>query len=200
MVTVLHMPPGIEEQNRQLTAVVRRERARLWNFIRRRVGDDADAEEILQEVFGELIEAYRLLRPIEQLGAWLLRVARNRVIDRFRRRRGPQGGGQTYARPTALRDADDDDELSWEALLPSPAAGPEAQYARDVLLEELQAALAELPPEQREIFVAHEFEGRSFRELAAASGLPLNTLLARKRYAVLHLRTRLRAIYDELMF
>ena len=181
----------IDEQNHRIAETIEREQARLRNFIRKRVLDESDAEDILQEVFYELVQAYRLMKPVEQAGAWLFRVARNRIIDRFRKRR-----------PKAVRnDAPAGEEggelFPWEDLLPSPDAGPEAAYAREVLLEELDAALDELPEEQREVFVAHELEGRSFNELAAATGLSVNTLLSRKHYAVLHLRRRLRAIYDE---
>jgi RNA polymerase sigma factor (sigma-70 family) len=156
------------------------------------VGDEGDAEDILQEVFYELIEAYRLMKPIEQVGSWLYRVARNRIIDLFRKKR-----------PESLReiplDKDADQALLLEDLLPSPNAGPDALYARRVLLEELDDALQELPEEQREVFVAHEIEGRSFKQLADETGLSINTLLSRKRYATLHLRRRLRAIYDEFV-
>jgi RNA polymerase sigma factor (sigma-70 family) len=162
-----------------------RQRDRLHGFIRRRVPDPSEAEDILQDVFRELVETTRLLAPIEQVGAWLFRVARNRIVDRFRHRRHE-----------AVAEVDDD-AATLTDLLPSPGGGPEAAYARRVLLEELEAALDELPPEQRLVFIAHELEGRSFNELAAATGVRLNTLLARKRYAVLHLRRRLQAIHDE---
>jgi RNA polymerase sigma factor (sigma-70 family) len=180
-----------EEQNLRIRETVEREQGRLRNFIRKRVLDESDAEDILQEVFYELVEAYRLMKPIERVGAWLFRVARNRIIDRFRGRR--QEAAITNP-PGGIEEAE---MFPWEALLPSPDAGPEAAYARAVLLEEIDAALDELPEEQREVFVAHEFEGRSFRELASATGLGLNTLLSRKHYAVLYLRRRLRAVYDE---
>jgi RNA polymerase sigma factor (sigma-70 family) len=180
-----------EEQNRRIAETVEREQGRLRSFIRKRVLDESDVEDILQEVFYELVEAYRLVKPIEQVGAWLFRVARNRIIDRFRSRRqealssDPSGG------------TEDAERFPWEDLLPSPDRGPEAAYARELLLEEIDAALDELPEEQREIFVAHEFEGRSFRELAEATGVSVNTLLSRKHYAVVYLRRRLRAIYEE---
>ena len=177
------------DQDKRIAEVFARERRRLGGFIRRRVPDPGDAEDILQDVFSELVEAVRLVRPIEQVGAWLFQVARNRIIDRFRRR---------AAGPALVADPQGDDALSALAeLLPSPRAGPEAQYARRVLLEELDAALEELPPEQRDVFIAHELEGISFRELAARTGLNVNTLLSRKRYAVLHLRSRLQQIYRE---
>ena len=171
--------------------MVQQEQSRLRTFIRKRVTDEGEVENILQEVFYELVKAYQLMKPVEQVGAWLYRVARNRIIDFFRKkkpaafRNGPAGGAR------------DEAGLLLEDLLLSPEAGPEAAYARRVLLEELDAALEELPEEQREVFIAHELEGRSFQELAEESGLNVNTLLSRKRYAVLHLRQRLQAIYDE---
>src|SRR6266852_9409551 len=177
-------------QDERISQEIKRERRRLWNFIRRRVTDEADAEDILQDVFYELIEAYRLMKPVEQVGAWLYRVARNRIIDRFRKRRPEAFGGVSSS-------ASNEDLLRLEDLLPSPDAGPEAAYARSVLLEELDAALGELPDEQRDIFIAHEIDGRSFKQLADETGLSINTLLSRKRYAVLHLRRRLQAIYEE---
>jgi RNA polymerase sigma factor (sigma-70 family) len=176
------------EQNRRISEVIQRERRRLLNFIRKRVGDQGDAEDILQDVFYELTEAYRLMHPVEQVGAWLYRVARNRIIDRFRKRR-PEARSEVTVetnQPDALED-----------LLPSPDAGPDAVYARSVLLEELEAALEDLPENQRAVFIAHEIEGRSFKQLADETGLSVNTLLSRKHYAVLHLRRRLQAIYDE---
>jgi len=177
------------EQDRRISEVVEREQSRLRNFIRRRVPDPRDAEDVLQEVFYELVEANRLLMPIEHVTGWLFRVARNRITDLFRKKK-----------PESLSDAavaDDEELLHLEDLLPSPDAGPDALYARSVLLDELEFALDELPDEQREVFVGHELEGRSFRELATATGLGVNTLLSRKHYAVLYLRRRLRAIYDE---
>jgi RNA polymerase sigma factor (sigma-70 family) len=178
------------EQNRRLSEVIQRERRRLLNFIRERVGDQGDAEDILQDVFYELIAAYRLMQPIEQVGAWLYRVARNRIIDRFRKRKPEARSEITVA-------LDQPDALLLEDLLPSPDAGPDAVYARTVLLEELEAALEDLPDNQRAVFIAHEIEGRSFKQLADETGLSVNTLLSRKHYAVLHLRRRLQAIFDE---
>jgi len=177
------------EQDQRISDVVRREQSRLRDFIRRRVPDPRDAEDVLQDVFYKLVEANRLLMPIEHVTGWLFRVARNRITDLFRKKR-----------PKSFRDvADEDDELlSLEDLLPSPDAGPDARYARNVLLDELELAIDELPDEQREVFVAHELEGRSFREIASETGVNVNTLLSRKRYAVLHLRERLQSIYDEL--
>ena len=178
------------EQDQRISEVVKREQSRLRNFIRRRVPDPRDAEDILQDVFYELVEANRLLMPIEHVTGWLFRVARNRITDLFRKKK-PESFSDTAV-------ADEDDELlRLEDLLPSPDAGPEALYARNVLLDELELAVDELPEEQREVFVAHELEGRSFKEMAAETGVSVNTLLSRKRYAVLHLRERLQSIYDE---
>ena len=184
----------IAGQNERLTEAIGRERGRLRNFIRRRVDDESEAEDILQDVFYELIEAYRLMKPIEQVGAWLFRVARNRIIDRFRKKR-PEPFAAVRDPVTGVEDS----SLSLEEFLPSPDAGPEAEYARSILLEELDAALEELPEEQREIFVAHEIEGRSFKEISAETGVGVNTLLSRKHHAVLHLRRRLRSIYEEYL-
>jgi len=179
------------EQDQRISEAVARERGRLWNFIRRRVRDDADAEDILQEVFFELIEAYRAMKPIEQVGAWLFTVARNRIIDLFRKRRP-----ETLEADLPVA-GEAGEPLVLEDLLPSQEAGPDAEYARQVLFEELEAALEELPVDQRDVFIAHELEGRSFKELAAESGVSINTLLSRKHYAVTHLRARLREIHDE---
>ena len=177
------------EDQRRISEEVARQGPRLRNFVRRRVADAADAEDILQDVFFELVESYRLPRPVEEVGAWLFRVARNRITDFFRKKRPV---------PMADLEATDEDGVSdIVGLLPSAEAGPEAAYARSLLIEELDAALAELPREQREVFIANEIEGRSFRDLAAESGESINTLLSRKRYAVLHLRSRLADIYDE---
>ena len=183
----------MNEQDRQISDIVAEERSRLRNFIRRRVSDPADAEDILQEVFYKLVEANRLLMPIDHATGWLFRVARNRITDLWRKKKP-----ETFsdASPGDIGD-EDGDVLRFEDLLPSPDAGPEALYVRSVLLDELELALDELPDEQREVFIAHELEGRSFKELAAESGVNINTLLARKRYAVLHLRERLHSIYDE---
>jgi RNA polymerase sigma factor (sigma-70 family) len=178
------------EQDERISEVVEREQSRLRNFIRRRVPDPSDAEDVLQDVFYKLVEANRLLMPIDHVTGWLFRVARNRITDLFRRKR-PEGFGDAAV-------ADEGGELlRLEDLLPSPDAGPEALYARSALLEELELAVGELPEEQRRVFVAHELEGRSFKELAAETGVSVNTLLSRKRYAVLHLRERLQSVYDE---
>jgi len=179
------------DQNRRISETIAREQARLRRFIRKHVADDGDAEDIFQEVFYELVDAYRMMKPVEQVGAWLFRVARNRIIDLFRSRRPAVLGND------AVPPAEDGEAYQWEDLLPSPDAGPEAAYARRVLLEELDAALEDLPEEQRDVFVAHEIEGRSFKELSEATGVSVNTLLSRKRYAVLRLRRRLQAIYEE---
>ena len=181
------------EQDQRISEVVKREQSRLQNFIRRRVPDPRDAEDILQEVFYELVEANHLLMPIEHLTGWLFRVARNRITDLFRKKK-PESFSNTAA---AHKKTDDDEFLRLDDLLPSPDAGPDALYARNLLLDELESAVAELPDEQREVFVAHELEGRSFKQMAADTGVSVNTLLSRKRYAVLHLRERLQSIYDE---
>jgi len=178
------------EQDQRIAELVERERSRLRSFIRRRVPDPRDAEDVLQDVFYALVEANRLLMPIDHVTGWLFRVARNRITDLFRKKK-PESFGDT-----AGTDADDE-RLPLEDLLPSPDAGPEALYARNVLLHELERAVDELPREQREVFVAHELEGRSFKEMAAETGVSVNTLLSRKRYAVRHLRERLQGLYDE---
>jgi len=178
------------DQDQRISQVVDRERARLLNFIRRRVPDPRDAEDILQDVFYELVEANRLLMPIDHITGWLFRVARNRIIDLFRKKK-------TVNFSDASIEDEDDELLQFEDLLPSPDAGPDALYARSVLIAAFELAVDELPPEQREVFVAHEIEGLSFKEIAARSGVGMNTLLSRKRYAVLHLRERLQGIYDD---
>jgi len=180
------------EQDQRITEVVTREQSRLRSFIRRRVPDPRDAEDILQDVFYALVEANRLLMPIEHVTGWLFTVARNRITDMFRKKQPERFIDQAIA--------DEEGEmLRFEDLLPSPDAGPDAAYSRSVLLDELELALDELPEEQREVFLAHEFEGRSFKQLADETGVNVNTLLARKRYAVLHLRQRLQSIYDEFL-
>jgi RNA polymerase sigma factor (sigma-70 family) len=167
--------------NDRITEIFRREQGRLRSFVRKRVDNEGDAEDILQDVFSALVEANWLTRPVEQAGAWLFRVARNRIIDFFRKKR-----------PVQFEDEGIED------LLPSPDAGPDAAYLRSLLWEELEQALAELPEEQRSVFIAHEIEGRSFKELSAETGVSVNTLLSRKRYAVLHLRERLKDINEEI--
>ena len=190
MMDAASVEPMALEQDQRISEVVKREQSRLRNFIRRRVPDPLDAEDILQDAFYKLVEANRLLMPIEHVTGWLFRVARNRITDLFRKK-VPESFSDTSV-------ADEDGEvLLIEDLLPSPDAGPEALYVRNVLVDELELALDELPEEQREVFVAHELEGRSFKEMAAETGVSVNTLLSRKRYAVLHLRERLQDIYDE---
>ena len=179
------------EQDQRISEAIDRERGRLRNFIRRRVPDREDAEDILQDVFYELVEAYRVMKPVEQATAWLFRVARNRIIDAFRRKK------REALRKEPAVVTEDGETLQLEDWLPSPDAGPDPAYARSVLLEELDAALDELPEEQREVFVAHELMGYSFKEIAAQTGVSVNTLLSRKHYAVLHLRERLQSIHDE---
>jgi RNA polymerase sigma factor (sigma-70 family) len=182
------------EQDSHISEAVEHEGRRLRGFIRRHVADAADVEDVFQDVFFELLEAYRLMRPIEQVSAWLFRVARNRITDLFRKRR-PVALAQI--RSGVAPDEPLAEEPSLEDLLPSPDAGPDVAYARRVLLDEIDAALDELPDELREAFVAHEIDGRSFRELSAETGVSVNTLLSRKHYAVVRLRRRLRDIHEE---
>jgi RNA polymerase sigma factor (sigma-70 family) len=182
---------AMAEQDQRISEAIEREQSRLRNFIRRRVADRDDAEDVLQDVFYELVEAYRLMKPVEQVTAWLFRVARNRIIDLFRKK----SREALREEPPAV--TEDGETLPLEELLPSPEAGPDAAYARSVLLEELEAALDELPDEQREVFIAHELMGYSFKEIAEQTGVSVNTLLSRKHYAVLYLRERLQAIRDE---
>ena len=184
---------AMAEQDQRLTETIGREQGRLRNFLRMRVAHEADAEDILQDVFYELIEAYRLMKPIEQVGAWLYRVARNRIVDAFRKNKPVQFSAEKDPH------AGDGESLSLEELLPSPDAGPEAAYARNILLEELDAAIDELPEEQREVFLAHEFEGLSFKEISAQTGVSVNTLLSRKHHAVVHLRRQLQSIYYDFL-
>ena len=184
---------AMTEQDDRISEAIAREQSRLRNFIRRRVADREDAEDILQDVFYELVEAYRMMKPVEQVTAWLFRVARNRITDLFRKR------GREALRNEPAKNTEDGEMLQLEDLLPSPDAGPDAAYARSVLLEEVGAALDELPDEQREVFIGHELMGYSFKEIAAQTGVSLNTLLSRKHYAVLYLRERLQAIHDEFL-
>ena len=188
MQAALSEPLNLSQQNRDLSATVRRERGRLLAYIRRWIADAAEAEDILQESFYELLLAYRMMQPVEQAGAWLARVARNRIIDRFRR---------NGARPRATAHEEEDASAALAELLPAAESGPEAALMRAILLTEIETALAELPREQREVFIAQELEGVSFRELAQRSGVSINTLLSRKRYAVGYLRERLQAVWDE---
>ena len=191
MDTAFSIPAMADEQNRQISEAIQKDGQRLRNFIRRRVADPTEAEDILQDVFYELIESYRLMEPIEQAGAWMFRVARNRIIDLFRKKK-----------PQSLNDAvrssgDDEDQRVLEDLLPSPDAGPDGEYARSILVDELEEALDELSEDQRAVFLAHEIEGKSFKEISAETGVSVNTLLSRKHYAVLNLRRRLQSLYDE---
>jgi RNA polymerase sigma factor (sigma-70 family) len=179
------------DQDQRISEVFTREQGRLRNFIRKRVADTGDAEDILQDVFYELVETYRAMMPVEHTTAWLFRVARNKIVDLFRKKKPAASINE------AVNANEDGESLAIEDLLPSPDAGPEAAYARAVLLDELDLALEELPEDQREVFVAHEIEGRSFKELAATTGVSVNTLLSRKHYAVVQLRQRLQAIHDE---
>ena len=183
---------AMTERDRQISEIIAEQRSRLRNFVRRRLPDPADAEDIVQEVFYELVEANRLLMPIDHVTGWLFRVASNRITDLFRKKRP-----ETFS--DAAIENEDGELLRIEDLLPSPDAGPEALYARSVLLDELEFALGELPDEQRDVFVAHELEGRSFKELSAETGVNVNMLLSRKRYAMLHLRKRLQSIRDDFM-
>jgi len=180
------------EQDQWIAQAMEKDEPRLRNYIRKHVVDLEAAEDILQEVFVELVEAYRLVKPIEQVSGWLFRVAKNRIIDRFRGRRLESLSQAKYGE-------DDDAAVSLEDLLPSPDAGPEAAYVRSVLLDEIDEALEEMPPEQRSVFMAHEWEGYSFKELSEETGVSVNTLLSRKRYAVLYLRRRLKSIYEEFV-
>jgi RNA polymerase sigma factor (sigma-70 family) len=184
---------SMTKQDREISEIIDAERSRLRNFIRRRVPNEADVEDLLQEVFYELIEAYRLMKPVQRWSAWMFRVARNRIIDLFRKKRQEAFGSD----PVTV--SDEGEALPLEEVLTSPAAGPAEAYARTVLLEEVEEALDELPQEQREVFIAHEIEGYSFKEIAARTGVRVNTLLSRKHYAVVHLRHRLQAIYDEFV-
>jgi RNA polymerase sigma factor (sigma-70 family) len=180
------------DQDRRISEIIAEQRSRLRNFIRKRVPNEADAEDLLQEVFFEVIEAYRLMEPVQEWGAWMFRVARNRIIDLFRKKR-------LGAFPNDRALSDGEEKLRLEDVLPSPDAGPAEAYARIVLLDELEEALDELPGEQREVFIAHEIDGYSFKEIAARTGVSVNTLLSRKHYAVVHLRRRLQAIYEEFV-
>ncbi len=184
---------SMTKQDREISEIIDAERSRLRNFIRRRVPNEADVEDLLQEVFYELIEAYRLMKPVQRWSAWMFRVARNRIIDLIRKKRQEAFGSD----PVTV--SDEGEALPLEEVLTSPAAGPAEAYARTVLLEEVEEALDELPQEQREVFIAHEIEGYSFKEIATRTGVRVNTLLSRKHYAVVHLRHRLQAIYDEFV-
>ena len=183
----------MQEEDRRLSEILAEDRARLRDFIRRRVPNEADAEDLLQEVFYEVIAAYRLMAPVERWSGWMFRVARNRIIDRFRKKRL-----ESMASASSIA-SEDGDRLFLEDVLPSLEAGPEAAYARRMLLDELEEAIDELPEDQRIVFVAHEIDGLSMRDIAERTGVGINTVLSRKRYAVLYLRRRLQTIYDEFM-
>jgi RNA polymerase sigma factor (sigma-70 family) len=189
----MNAPPAVKmDQDRRIIAAFDREAVRLGRFIRGRVSDVSVADDILQDVFSELLEAERLVQPIEQVSAWLFRVARNRITDWFRRRRP-----ETYETPRGAA-PDGPESAFWEDALPSPDAGPDALYARARMLDELAEAIDELPERQRAIFMAHEIEGLSFRQIAAQTGESVNTLLSRKHAAVQSLRRRLRVAYENL--
>lgn len=184
---------SMTDQDREISEIIAESRGRLRNFIRRRVANEADAEDLLQEVFFEVIAAYRLTEPVQQWGAWMFRVARNRVIDFFRKRKYREMSGE------AQTGADDTGQRMLEEVLPSANAGPAETYASSVLLEAIEDALEELPEEQREVFIAHEISGYSFKEIAAQTGASVNTLLSRKHYAVVYLRRRLAGVYKEFV-
>jgi RNA polymerase sigma factor (sigma-70 family) len=183
----------MNEHDQQISEIIGRERSRLRSFIRKRVPNEADAEDLLQDVFYEVVEAYRLMVPVQRWSAWMFKVARNRIVDFFRKKRLEPSTSE----PVAV--SEEGEELLLQDVLPSREAGPAEAYARAVIMDELEEALAELPVDQREVFIAHELEGTSFKEIAARTGVGVNTLLSRKRYAVLHLRRRLQAIYDEFV-
>lgn len=184
---------AMTDRDHQLSEIIAGERSRLRNFIRKRVPNEADAEDLLQEVFFEAIEAFRLMEPVQQWSAWMFRVARNRIIDLFRKKRRWTFGSDSVTVTS------EEETLRLEDMLPSRDAGPDAAYARTILLDELEEALNELPKEQREVFIAHEIEGYSFKEIESRTGASVNTLLSRKHYAVMHLRRRLASIYDEFV-
>ena len=179
------------EQDERIAAALEGERPRLRRWIRRHVTDPAEVEDILQDVFFELVLAYRMLRPIEHVGAWLFRVARNRITDLFRKPKLAALDDHAVA-------GEGGDPVAFRDLLPSSDEGPDAAYVRSVLIDELEEALAALPAAQREVFLAHEVDGLSFKEISALTGIGINTLLSRKHYAVLQLRRRLQAIFKEL--
>ncbi len=184
------------EDNARIVATVAAQGPRLRAFVRRQVADLNEVEDIVQDTFVELVSAYRLMEPIEHVAAWLMRVARNRIIDRFRKK----SRKTSMREPSYITDADSssDATIVLDEWLTPEAAGPEANYVREVLADELAAALDELPAEQCAVFVAHELDGRSFKDLAAEAGISVNTLLGRKHAAVRHLRRRLQDIRTEL--
>jgi RNA polymerase sigma factor (sigma-70 family) len=180
------------EQKEKIGLTVQQERRRLLDFIRKRIPDEDDAEDILQDVFYQFTESF-MLQPIEQVSAWLFRAARNRITDLFRKKKSIP-----FSRTFTPHD-DEDDSFSINDLLPDPADGPEAIYARKIVVTELMDALDELPVEQREAFVMSEIENKSFKEMAEITGEGVNTLLSRKRYAVLFLRERLQNLYTDFI-
>lgn len=185
-------PALMTEQDRQISEMVAEQGSRLRNFIRKRVPNEADAEDLLQEVFSEVVEAFRLHDPIAEWSAWMFQVARNRIVDFFRRKQRWTYAGNPSPEP-------DEAEISLLDSLPSPDAGPAEAYAQTVLLDALEEALDELPVEQREVFIAHEVDGESFKQIAARTGVSVNTLLSRKHYAVARLRSRLSGLYNEFL-
>ena len=181
------------EQNKQITAAIQKERGRLLNFIRKRVSSDEDAEDILQDVFSQLVETYRLMKPIEQVSAWLFTVARNKITDMFRKKK-------TLAFSKQERYTDEEgNALFLEDLLSSQESGPEDELARKVVMRELETALDLLPEEQKQVFIWHEIDGLSFKEISKLTGKQVNTLISRKRYAVLSLRERLQELYMDFV-
>jgi RNA polymerase sigma factor (sigma-70 family) len=181
-----------QAQNESIGEVVRENGKRLFDFIRHRVNEEEEAEDIYQDVMFELTNAYRMMQPIEKIAAWLYRVARNKITDKYRKKR-----------PDLLQDkvfiSDDDDHLYLEDLLRSTEESPDKDFDQALIQQALEEALDELPKEQRDVFIQHELEGISFNEIAEATGVTVNTLLSRKRYAVLHLREKLRSLYEELI-
>lgn len=190
--TTLHIEPYMtEQQNREIEKTVKRERGRLFSFIRSRVSDPDEAEDILQDVFYQLTETYRLMKPVEQWTAWLFRVARNKITDRYRKKK-------TERLDVALHHEEDGDALFLTDLIASDGIDANDEIMKDMLMEEVDSALSELPEDQRNVFIWHEIEGKSFQEMSEETGIPVNTLLSRKRYAVLFLRERLKELYNEM--
>jgi len=179
------------EQDQRISEAIEREQSRLRNFIRKRVADQGDAEDVLQDVFYELVEAYRLMKPIEQVTAWLYKVARNRITDLFRKKKREVPGSESAV------GTENGQELQWEDLLPSPDADRSRHTQEVCWWRSLTRLSTKLPKEQREVFIGHELAGYSFKELAAQTGVSVNTLLSRKHYAVQHLRQRLQSIYED---
>jgi RNA polymerase sigma factor (sigma-70 family) len=193
MAQAITLTAEMTDQNQRLEKAVQENRSKLFAFIRQRVESTSDAEDVLQDVFEELTEAYRLTTPIEQVASWLIRVAKNKIIDRYRKKK-------TYALEDQRinSNSSDDEMLLLADLLKGNTASPESMFDNNLLWNLIEEGLDELPVEQREVFVWHELDGRTFAEIADTTGIPLNTLLSRKRYAVLHLRDKLRDIYIEM--